>query len=258
MGLESRITPLNKKLDKKMFYDFADINKKEKNVISKFVERLELSYLLTPSTINIQPMINEEYHYEGVMFVTASLKAEALDKHVNVLEEVIHGALPHPVVIAFISQDQILISTCMKRLNKVNRAAVVLEIIHHTDWIEAQITDSVVTAFLQSFQLANLNFANFYEFYKDMDLAVEAFENAKTVGDFTIVKSNEERKQQHLLIQQIQEKELAISRLKATIKKETQFNKKVEMNIEVQQLNKDIEQLKNQFPIVKENGKWRN
>ncbi len=65
MGLESRLTPLNKKLDKKMFYDFADIKQKEKNVISKFVERLELSYLLTPSTINIQPMINEEYHYEG-------------------------------------------------------------------------------------------------------------------------------------------------------------------------------------------------
>lgn len=227
-----------------MFYDFADINKKEKNVISKFVERLELSYLLTPSTINIQPMINEEYHYEGVMFVTASLKAETLDKHVNVLDEVIHGALPHPVVITFTWQDQILISTCIKRLNKVNRAAVVLETIHRTNWIDDQITDSVATAFLQSFQLVNLNFANFYEFYKDMDLAVEAFENAKMVGDFTIVKTGEEREQQLSLIQQIQEKELAISRLKASIKKETQFNKKVEMNIEVQQLKKDIEQLK--------------
>ncbi|KGR83661.1 hypothetical protein CD31_15740 [Lysinibacillus boronitolerans JCM 21713 = 10a = NBRC 103108] len=247
MGLESRLTPLNKKLDKKMFYDFADIKQKEKNVISKFVERLELSYLLTPSTINIQPMINEEYHYEGVMFVTASLKEETLDKHVNVLEEVIHGALPHPVVITFTWQDQILISTCIKRLNKVNRAAVVLETIHRTNWIDDQITDSVKTAFLQSFQLVNLNFANFYEFYKDMDLTVEAFENAKTVGDFTIVKSDEEREQQLLLIQHIQEKELAISRLIAAIKKETQFNKKVEMNIKVQQLTMDIEQLKNNF-----------
>jgi len=247
MGLESRLTPLNKKLDKKMFYDFADIKQKEKNVISKFVERLELSYLLTPSTINIQPMINQEYHYEGVMFVTASLKEETLDKHVNVLEEVIHGALPHPVVITFTWQDQILISTCIKRLNKVNRAAVVLETIHRTNWIDDQITDSVKTAFLQSFQLVNLNFANFYEFYKDMDLTVEAFENAKTVGDFTIVKSDEEREQQLLLIQHIQEKELAISRLIAAIKKETQFNKKVEMNIKVQQLTMDIEQLKNNF-----------
>ncbi len=181
------------------------------------------------------------------MFVTASLKEETLDKHVNVLEEVIHGALPHPVVITFTWQDQILISTCIKRLNKVNRAAVVLETIHRTNWIDDQITDSVKTAFLQSFQLVNLNFANFYEFYKDMDLTVEAFENAKTVGDFTIVKSDEEREQQLLLIQHIQEKELAISRLIAAIKKETQFNKKVEMNIKVQQLTMDIEQLKNNF-----------
>lgn len=230
-----------------MFYDFADMNKKEKTTITKFIERMELTYLLTPSTINIQTFINEEFHYEGVMFVTANLKDGTQWKDIKVLEEVIHGALPHPVGIIFSIQDKILISTCMKRLNKVNKTNVVLGTIHQTNWIAEEICEPVVTDFLHSLQLTNLNFINFYEFYKDIDLAVEAFQNTNTIGAFKITKEDEEREEQQLLIHQIQKIDQLITRIKADIKKETQFNKKVELNIQVQHLTKDIEKLKNNF-----------
>lgn len=230
-----------------MFYDFADINKREKTAITKYIERMELSYLLTPTTINIQAFINEEYHYEGIMFVTAKLKDGTTDKDIQVLEEVIHGAFPHPVVVTFSLQDKLLVSTCMKRLNKVNKTNIVLGTIHQTNWVDEEKSEPVMTDFLQSLQLTNLNFANFYEFYKDIDVAVEAYQNANTVGVFNIIKSEEERKEQQSLIHQIKEMEQSIIRLKAAIKKETQFNNKVELNIKVQQLTKDMEKLKKRF-----------
>jgi hypothetical protein len=234
-----------------MFYDFADINKKEKTAITKYIERMELTYLLTPTTINIQAFINEEYHYEGVMFVTAHLKEGTTEKDIKVLEEVIHEALPHPVVITFSLQNKILLSTCMKRLNKVNKSNVVLETIHQTNWIDGEMSNSVATAFLQSLQLIDLSFINFYEFYKDIDMAVEAFQNTNTTGTFKIIKEDEEREEQQSLIRQIQEMEQSIERIKAAIKKETQFNKKVELNIKVQQLTQEMEKLKKQFYISK-------
>lgn len=247
IGLDSRLTALNKKLDKKMFYDFADINKKEKTAITKNIERMELTYLLTPTTINIQAFINEEYHFEGVMFVTVSLKEGAAEKDIKVLEEVIHGALPHPVVLTFSFQNKILLSTCMKRLSKVNKSNVVLETMHRTDWITDVSDNPIVSAFLQSLQLLNLNFSNFYEFYKDIDMAVEAFENTNTIGIFKIIKEDVQREAQQALIQQIHEMEQSITRFKTAIKKETQFNKKVEINITVQKLIKELEQIKKQL-----------
>lgn len=247
IGLDSRLTAINKKLDKKMFYDFADINKKEKTAITKNIERMELTYLLTPTTINIQAFINEDYHFEGIMFVTVSLKEGTTEKDIKVLEEVIHGALPHPVVLTFSFQSKILISTGMKRLSKVNKSTVVLETIHRTDWIVDVRGEPVVSDFLQSIQLFNLNFSNFYEFYKDIDMAVEAFENTNTIGTFKIIKEDEQREAQQSLIHQIHEIEQSITRLKTSIKKETQFNKKVELNIKVQKLIKELEQIKEQL-----------
>ncbi|WP_396234625.1 MULTISPECIES: DUF4391 domain-containing protein [Bacillaceae] len=78
-------------------------------------------------------------------------------------------------------------------------------------------------------------------------MAVEAFENTKTIGTFKIIKDAKQRKAQQALIQQIQEIEQTITRLKTAIKKESQFNKKVELNINVQQLIKELEQIKKQL-----------
>ena len=249
IGLESKLPSLNKKLDKKMFYDFADLNKKEKDAITKHIERMELAYLLTPTTINIHPFINEEYHYEGVMFITVQLREEATQKQIAVIDEVIHGALPNPAVIVFNLKDNVLISTCMKRLNKVDKSSVVLEKINRTIWVSLcnQNEDEAVNGFIQSIHLTKINFTNFYEFYKDIDLAVQALQNINIVGSFRVVKNEQQHEQQQLVIQQISGLEQEITKLKAAIKKETQFNKKVEFNVKIQQLTKKIAELKKQL-----------
>ncbi|MFD1349055.1 DUF4391 domain-containing protein [Oceanobacillus caeni] len=241
--LKGRLPAVKKKLDKKMFYDYSDVNKKEKNVITKYVERIELSFLLTPSTINIQALINEKYHYEGVMFVTVQLRDEVADKHVRVLEEVIHGALPNPIVITFAFKDEICVSSCMKRLHKVNKNNVVLETIHRTNWFSENDSTSVVDNFLHSLLLSNLSFTTFFDFYKEIDLAVKAYQDSKIIGAYKVLKDDKERQQQEAIIYQIKDIEQEIITLKAAIKKETQFNKKVELNMKVQQLKKELENI---------------
>ncbi|WP_277679726.1 DUF4391 domain-containing protein [Gracilibacillus dipsosauri] len=242
--LNDRSQAVKKKLDKKMFYDYGDVNKKEKNVITKFVERMELTYLLTPSTINIQAFINEEYHYEGVMFVTVQLRDDVTDKRVRLLEEVIHGALPNPIVITFAFKDQICVSSCMKRLNRVNKNNVVLETIHRTNWFSESNSISVVDNFMQSMLLSNLSFTTFFDFYKDIDLAVKAYQDSEIIGAYKVLRDDKERQQQETIISQINDIEQEINTLKAAIKKESQFNKKVELNMKVQQLKKELDNIK--------------
>jgi hypothetical protein len=243
IGLDDKVHPLHKKLDKKMFYDFADLNKKEKDYITKYVERIELNYLLTTSTINIQPFINEEYHYEGVMFITIKLREEAKDSHLPVIGEIIQGALPNPVVIVFEKQGKLQIGTCLKRLNKVDMSQVVLEESYYTPWFQSDDDDETVYQFIKTIHITNISFSHFFQFYKDIHLAVQAFQHTKAVGTFYVAEDEEVQQ----LIAQIQQFEAEITKWKNKLKKETQFNRKVEMNIKIQHLTKQIEQLKQQL-----------
>lgn len=247
IGLDSKLSALNKKLDKKMFYDYADLNKKEKNIITKYIDRIELTYLLTPTTINIQPFINDETHYEGVMFITVNLREKITDKQINVIEEIIHGALPNPVMIVFQLDNTLKVSTCMKRLNKVDKSSVVQSDIHRSAWLNLENKAVIQEDFLNAIHVNNLSFSNFYAFYKDIDLAVEALENAETIGDYHIEKDQQKHEKQQQTIKEIKNLEAEITKIKAAIKKESQFNKKVEMNVKVQQLTKQINQLKQEL-----------
>lgn len=248
IGLEQKLPSLNKKLDKKIFYDYAVLNKKEKGVITKYVERMELTYLLTPSTINIQPFINDEFHYEGVMYITVRMREETTEKQIALIQEVIHGALPNPVIIVFHLNDVILVSTCMKRLNKVNQSSVVLSGIHRTAWISLHdLENTLIHDFIQSIHLTKVNFSNFLEFYKEIDLAVQAYQQVDLVGSFQVVKDDRKREQQQVIIGKINETEQGIAKIKKAMKKETQFNKKVEYNVKIQQLSNYITELKSEL-----------
>jgi len=247
IGIGRFLSPIHKKLDKKMFYEQAGLKKGEKETIAKSIERMELAYLLTPSTINIQPYITEEHHVEGVMFLTVQLREDSSDRQAATIDEAIHRALPHPVVLVFDWNDECQISTAMKRLNKADRTSVVIEGIHRSGWFSPSEADAEFESFLQAVRLENIKFSNFYDFYKDLDRAVEAVEHARIAGSFKVAESEAEYEELQAVLLQIQRLEQETAKLKAAIRKESQFNKKVEINVKIQQLVRQMESLKKQL-----------
>ncbi|RDE34602.1 DUF4391 domain-containing protein [Parageobacillus thermoglucosidasius] len=243
IGLDDKVRPLHKKLDKKMFYDFADLTKKEKDYITKYIDRIELTYLLTSSVINIQPFINEDYHYEGVMFITIRLRQETKDAHLPVIGEIVQGALPNPVVIVFEKEGNVQVGTCLKRLNKIDKTQVVLEEFAYTPWFLSDSNDETVRQFMDAVHITALSFSHFFRFYQDIHIAVQAFQHAQAVGAFYIAADEESRQ----LIAQIEQAEAEIVKWKNKMKKETQFNRKVEYHMKIQQLTRQIEQWKQQL-----------
>lgn len=247
IGLVESVVPLRKKLDKKMFYENAELNRKEKNVMIKYVERIELTYLLNPSTINIQPFIDDDHHFGAVMFITVTLRNNPSESHISGLRNIIHGSIPNPVIITFVLDQKLSVSTCMKRLNKVNKNNVVLGTIHQTTWFEPKGDEKIVREFLQTIHISNLRFSNFYDFYFDIYLAVKTFQDAEFVGKFKLIKNEKDRKKQDNLIRKIKKIKTEIIKIQNKVKKETQFNKKVELNIEMQQLKQRLAELKEQL-----------
>ena len=44
-----------------MFYDNGDLSKEDKKIFIDYIDRIEMSYILNSSTLNIAPFVNVEY-----------------------------------------------------------------------------------------------------------------------------------------------------------------------------------------------------
>ncbi|KYC71619.1 hypothetical protein B4096_3777 [Heyndrickxia coagulans] len=76
--------------------------------------------------------------------------------------------------------------------------------IHKTPWFDPEAENDFESDFIQSIHLININFSNFYEAYKDLDRAVEAFQYANLIGRFQLIKNDEKQAKHKEKIQEIE------------------------------------------------------
>ena len=85
LGLD-KVKYLGRKLDKKMFYDKGDLSKEDKRNFIDYIDRIEMSYVLNSSTINIDPFVNDEYYYEAIVYLKVKLKQKDKIDKINLLD----------------------------------------------------------------------------------------------------------------------------------------------------------------------------
>jgi len=88
-------------------------------------------------------------------------------------------------------------------------------------------------SFLTNVQASKLSFTNLYRFYSDFVDQLHLFNAAWFVGKTLLDKDPQEAQRFHAEIAAI-ERELVS--LRARLKKETMFNRKVELNVEIKKL----------------------
>ena len=89
-------------------------------------------------------------------------------------------------------------------------------------------------------EISNLSFANFYEFYKDFADRVRLFVACVYRDDYRYESSKKTKVifNLYLRIKEMEEKELS---LKKQIKSDISFSEKVELNIQIKDINKIID-----------------
>lgn len=236
IGLTDRLTPLNRKIDKKIFFEQMDFSTKEKQQFTQWIDRVIMAYILAPQNININPYIDEEKKYENVSFITVSLKKELTLKQVHQLAELLHEALPNPTVFCFIYEEKVLLCTALKRINKNNIKKAIVEELRLSSWLSLKNMDDTTEQFIKTIHLSSISFATFYEFYSGFHYALQLLEVAEKTGEFVSYEEDE--------LQEITVLEAEIEHYRKLMKKESQFNKKVEYNVKIRTLRQQCETLK--------------
>lgn len=217
---------VDKTVAKKLFAEASDLSKADKTLLSEAVEKITWKYCLKNEFIPIQPYTDEVRDYPEVEVLEVSL---AVEKGLRRLAEIVMRAIPYPMLLVFRLGRQVQVWMARQRLSLADREKVTLEEFISTPW---QQEDS---HFWTALDIRELRFTNFFDFYTDWvdRLSVQ---NAQEKMQVSEELTGEEARQ---LLAQREQVEKEIAALRTELKKETQFSRKVELNMRIKKLERE-------------------
>lgn len=227
-------TSIERKLFKKQFLDNFSLTSNEKKILSESVDSITLNNLLNKDSINILPFKNETHNYQEIAVISVEINNQKKSKEIANI--ILH--IPYPVVLILIHKEQIQINISPKRLNITDVTKLVVEEQYYTKWIDTNNLIELSSEFLSSLDSINHPFTNFKDFFISLVKSIIAFNASEISGKFELKEDTKE------ILDSIKLINIKIEKLKLQLKKETNFNEKVNLNIELKNLNDKLKNLK--------------
>lgn len=230
---------------KKTFIEQGDLSKAEKKLLSEQIEKVIWHYSIKPANVNIDAYKDEEREYPEIEVI--EVKIASKDK-VKKIVEMIMKTIPYPMLLEVTCQDEALFALGDSVINQSDTSKNVLKEVVMSAWLNVNSLSSKEQTFLESIHMRNLSSRNLYKLYQDLVGQIMRF-NASLLTEYYIEETPIETiKAQYDAITVLDKQ---IESLKIKIKKESQFNKRLEINVQI----KRLEQQKVQMIETLEGGK---
>ena len=208
---------------KKLFYESADLSTSDKSLFTDTISKITWIYCLKPETINIPAYKDEVRDYPEIEVIEVLVHK---DYKLKRIAEIIMRTIPYPMVLIFKLEAKRKLYVAHQRTNQNDSSKNTIEEFIATDWLES---DSALFAKLD---IKQMRFANFYALYSDIVDTISIYNLSTIIPTDDNITGAEARE----LSAQIEDIEQEITSLRAKLKKETQFNRKMELNIEIKRL----------------------
>lgn len=207
---------VNKVLPKNKIYLHATPGSSVKNLFVKEVEKIVWSYKLSPKTTNLPA----KGYVEEVQVFTLWTKTDKL--HADVLLA-IDKAIPSPILFQVRYGEQLQYVAAYKRQNEADKSKWVISPHFRTDWYPLETSRQSLPGVLS---LEGL----YHELVKNViSLTAKPNETLETLVE---------------RVEQLQQKERELEKVETRLRREKQFNRRVEINSLYKQLKQEIESLR--------------
>lgn len=233
---------LGKRVFKKLFHENAKLGATDNKALRDDIDTVTWVYTLKPTTIPIHAYKDDEREYDEVALLQVDLKTQ---KRTGRIAEIIHRAIPYPLVLVFVFETSVAISLAHKRFSQAERGAVVAEEFVTTEWITlapgagpppGSGSTPIQQAFLDSLAVTKLPQMHFYAFYSALMDRLVALDCARLTGEYRIEAAAERREVRRECLAQCHELEVRIAETRAAAKREKQINRLADLNVEIRRL----------------------
>lgn len=229
---------LGKRVFKKLFHENAPLGVTDKKAFREDIDTITWQYTLKPSTISIQAYEDDTREYHEVALLQVDLK---MQRRTGRIAEVMHRAIPYPLVVVFVFETQCALSLAHKRFSQAEKGAIVAEDFRLTDWIDLSAPTPMQNAFLISLAVSALPHTHFFAFYSALVDRLVALDCARLTGDYRMESVAAKRRARRERLAACHELEVRIAEHRTAINKETQFNRQVELNTKMKDLEKQLQ-----------------
>ncbi len=214
---------INRVISKALMFNNTDLNTADRKLFDN-VEKIYWRYALKTETCHIQA--NSDYPEIEIIEVNMR-KIKSIPR----LAEIIMRAIPYPMLLFIVHEQRVQLYTGIIRENLVDSTKITIEEMQTTDWL------AVDDDFWEKLSLSKQHTANFAMLYHDYyDIISKQRLMIKTdIKEQKPISGDEARAK----LQQLAEIDNKLAMLRSQLKKTTQFNRKVELNIKIQKLKRE-------------------
>lgn len=233
---------VSKKISKAFFIRNFELSSADKKILNDIVT-MEWLASIKSSNSNITVVQNETYIFEEIQVMTCTLSGNLTKGPIDRVANLFQKHIPYPIVLVIENVDEFVVNVCDKKINQNDKSKRTIEAVINSPNVSKLYKNELVGAFFEGLDFAVLDKTNLETTYKSYTNAIVQFQTAMVTGTFnkrSSIRTEDDLK--HL--ETIQKTEKEILTLSNQIKKESQLNTRVSLNIQIQKKRNEIEHLK--------------
>ncbi|MDO7172615.1 DUF4391 domain-containing protein [Mariniflexile sp. AS56] len=231
------------KLTKAYFLRNFDLSAGEKKLLNLGIEQMEFIAQIIPQRSNIPAVINEKDSFEQILILLCTVTDSILDSTADNCIQLIQKYISHQVLLIVEDKNDFILNATEKRINQVDKNKLTIERYFTTKKLSKLYKDAVVDAFFNALDFTTLDKTNLELLYKNYIQAIVQFQTTSITGSFqkrTHTRTNEDM----ATMESIETLENEITTLANQMKKLSQMNEKIQLNIKIHNKRKEIQSLK--------------
>lgn len=228
---------VDSRVPKKLLVEQGAPTSTDKRAIQDGIDELQWFAACKPATIGVPDFTDETREYLEIAIIGCAFRSGAKAAR---LIELIHRAIPYPVLLVTVDESGLAISTAHKRRSQNEAGRTVIESIVAVSGLRLDMADAVESVFLNSLALVQQPRADLYALYGGWQARIEALGAARLTGAFASTDDAEAIGRRRAALDAHARLTKEIDTLRGKAKREKQLNRRVDLNMAIQRLEAEL------------------
>lgn len=225
------------RVPKKLLVEQGAPTSADKRAIQDGIDELQWFAACKPATIGVPSFADDTREYLEIAVVGCAFRPGA--KAVRLIE-LIHRAIPYPVLLITTDESGLAISAAHKRRAQNEAGRTVIDHVVAVSGLRPDAADAAEAAFQQSLALAHQPRADLRALYGGWQARIEALNAARLTGAFTSTDATEAIDRRRAALDAHARLTKEIETLRGRAKRERQLNRRVDLNMAIQRLETEL------------------
>ena len=224
---------VDRRVPKTLLIENGSFAARDRRSIGEGIEELRWLAALKPATVGIAAYRRAEREYLEIAVLRLGLRGAAVGGR---LAEIVHRAVPYPVVLIVWRDGMPEVSVAHKRRSLGEPGVTVIDGEVVTARIADDAPEEAALAFRESLALTRQPRDSLYTLYQGWIDSVQAFRAAEITGAFSLLPSRAEAANRETALREWQLLDARIARVRTVAGQERQMARRAEMNLELARL----------------------